>query len=75
MSKLTVQPDPVTAPAAQSAAGTYRRLMMAGLTAREAATLVGRLHGLAQVRSGWSIGEVEHLLFVQELVRTGRLGS
>ena len=54
---------------------TYRRLRFAGLTAREAGTLVGHLHGLSTVQGGWAIEEVEHLLFVRELVRLGRMGS
>jgi len=54
---------------------TYRRLRLAGLTAREAGTLTGHLAGLRIVPSGWSIEEVERLLFVRELVRTDRMGS
>jgi hypothetical protein len=54
---------------------TYRRLRFAGLTAKEAGTLIGRMHGLATVHGGWTIGEVERLLFVRELVRTGRIRS
>ena len=45
---------------------TYRRLRIAGLEAREAASLTAR---------GWQLEEVERLLFVRELVRTGRMGS
>ena len=71
MSTLTTPPDP----ALPAAGDTYRRLRFAGLTAREAGTLVGRIHGLGPVPAGWTIGEVEHLLFVRELVRSGRLGS
>jgi hypothetical protein len=62
-------------PPGSSAASTYRRLRFAGLTARQAGTLVGHLQGLATVPGGWSIEEVEHLLFVRELVRLGRIGS
>ena len=75
MSKLTTDPEPVITAMAHSAAADYRSLLMAGLTAREAGTLVGHLNGLGQVRSGWTIAEVGHLLFVQELVRIGRLRS
>ena len=54
---------------------TYRRLRLAGLTAREAATLTGHLSGLRIVPSGWAIEEVERLLFVRAMVRSGRMGS
>jgi hypothetical protein len=74
MSQLQIQTEPPTT-AAPTAGDTYRRLRFAGLTAREAGTLVGRLNGLAAVHGGWTIGEVEYLLFVRELTRSGRLGS
>lgn len=54
---------------------TYRRLRIAGLDAREAASLTARLSGLPMVPRGWQVEEVERLLFVRELVRTGRMGS
>ena len=54
---------------------TYRRLRIAGLEAREAASLTARLSGLPMVPRGWQVEEVERLLFVRELVRTGRMGS
>jgi hypothetical protein len=54
---------------------TYRRLRMAGLSAREAGSLTAHLTGLPIVPGGWRVEEVEHLLFVRELVRTGRMGS
>jgi hypothetical protein len=54
---------------------TYRRLRIAGLDAREAASLTARLCGLPMIPRGWRVEEVERLLFVRELVRTGRMGS
>ena len=72
----TEPPLPPGGSAVEPSAGTtYRGLLRAGLSAREAGTLVGHLHGLPPVTSGWSIVEVERLLFVGELVRLGRLGS
>ena len=56
-------------------AETYRRLRSAGLTAREAGTLVGRRTGLPMTPGGWAIAEVERLLFVRALVSVGRMGS
>jgi hypothetical protein len=54
---------------------TYRRLRIAGLDASEAASLTARLSGLPMVPRGWQVAEIERLLFVRELVRTGRMGS
>jgi hypothetical protein len=59
----------------EPARATYRRLRIAGLSAREAGSLTAHLTGLPMVANGWSIEEVERLLFVRELVRTGRMGS
>lgn len=44
-----------------------------GWTEREAGNLVALLHGLKPSRSGWSVREIEHLRFLQSLVRTGRI--
>ena len=74
MTELPIQAATTTDPL-PPAGDTYRRLRYAGLSAKEAGTLVGRLHGLGASTGGWSIGEVEYLLFVRDLVRTGRLGS
>ena len=54
---------------------TYQRLRIAGLDAGEAASLTAHLSGLPMVPRGWQVEEVERLLFVCELVRTGRMGS
>ena len=54
---------------------TYGRLRIAGLDPREAASLTARLSGLPMVPRGWRVEEVERLLFVRALVRTGRMGS
>ena len=59
----------------ESARATWRRLRLAGLSPREAASLTAHLAGLAMVPGGWAIEELERLLFVRELVRTGRMGS
>jgi|1185.fasta_scaffold298838_2 hypothetical protein len=76
MSELRIQTEPSAEHTlGPSAAATYRRLRFAGLTERQAGTLVGHLNGLSTVPGGWSIEEVEHLLFVRALVRLGRIGS
>ena len=44
-----------------------------GWTEREAGNLVGLVHGLRPVRAGWSIREIEHLRFLQSMVKSGRI--
>jgi hypothetical protein len=54
---------------------TFRRLRIAGLTATQAGNLTARLSGLAPVRTGWSVNEIERLLFLHTLVDSGRIRS
>jgi hypothetical protein len=54
---------------------TFRRLRIAGLTAAQAGNLTARLSGLAPVRTGWSVNEIERLLFLRSLVDSGRVRS
>jgi hypothetical protein len=44
-----------------------------GWTEREAGNLVALLHGLKPSRSGWTFREIDHLRFLQAMVRTGRI--
>lgn len=46
-----------------------------GWTEREASNLVALAHGLRPVRSGWTVREIEHLRFLQSMVRTGRIAA
>jgi hypothetical protein len=57
-----------------SAAATYRQLVTRGLDPTEAANLTAFLNGLAVGPQPWAISEVSNLLFLRELVRTGRFG-
>jgi len=50
-----------------------RRLQMSGLTLAEASNLTAHLAGLPPARTGWSLRQVEHLLFLRSIVETGRL--
>ena len=68
----------LTAPARRvyrpgSVHATYRELRAIGWSEREAGNLAAYLEGIGPVRSGWSIAEVERLLFVRALVSEGRL--
>ena len=44
-----------------------------GWTEREAGNLVALAHGLKPAPTGWSVREIEHLRFLQALVKTGRI--
>jgi len=51
---------------------TYRFLLMRGLNPTEAANLTAYLCGIDVDGSHWSIGEVNRLLFLRRLARSGR---
>jgi len=55
---------------------TYRALLVRGFTAGEAANLTAYMAGI-EVGSGrpWRLADVDRLLFLRELCRTGRLGA
>jgi hypothetical protein len=53
--------------------GTYQRLRMVGLTASEAGNLTAHLNGLHVSENGWTLQEIERLLFVRALVDLGRI--
>lgn len=67
--------DHETEPQYRPIAETARRLQMCGLTSAEAATLAGRLSGLLVIRSGWTVRQVEHLVFLRAIVESGRLAG
>lgn len=53
---------------------TYRRLTMRGLAPDEAANLTAFLCGIPIAQVHWSLRQVNHLLFLREMARTGRFG-
>ncbi|OGN88205.1 MAG: hypothetical protein A2X23_04785 [Chloroflexi bacterium GWC2_73_18] len=65
------EPDPPRRPART----TYRLLKMRGLSEREAADLTAFLAGIHRVGDGWTLREVERLLFLRSLVGSGHLVS
>jgi hypothetical protein len=54
---------------------TYRALLVRGFTPGEAANLTAYLAGI-EVGAGrpWRLADIDRLLFLRELCRTGRLG-
>jgi hypothetical protein len=53
---------------------TYRLLLLKGLAPDEAASLTAYLCGLPVGEARWTLGEINRLLFLRELSRTGRWG-
>ncbi len=55
---------------------TYRALLVRGFTSGEAANLTAYLSGI-EVGAGrpWRLADIDRLLFLRELCRTGRLGA
>jgi hypothetical protein len=54
---------------------TYRRLILGGLAPAEAANLTAFLCGLPVGASPWRLREVNQLLFLRELHRSGRFAT
>jgi hypothetical protein len=54
---------------------TYRLLQMKGLAPDEAANLMAFLCGIPVGDARWSLRQVNELLFLRELARTGRFGA
>jgi hypothetical protein len=59
-----------------STRATYRALLLRGFTTGEAANLTAYLSGI-EVGPGrpWRLADIDRLLFLRELCRTGRLGA
>jgi hypothetical protein len=54
---------------------TYRDLVIRGLAPDEAATLTAFMCGIPIADARWSIRQVNQLLFLRSLVRSGRFGG
>jgi hypothetical protein len=54
---------------------TYRLLVMRGLAPDEAANLTAFLSGIHVGGQGWKLNQVNQLLFLRELNRSGRFGE
>jgi hypothetical protein len=63
-------PTPTASPGARS---MVWHLEAGGWTQREASNLVALVMGLKPARSGWTAREIEHLRFLQSMVKTGRI--
>jgi hypothetical protein len=70
---LTTATQPSHLAIRRPARATYRQLFMRGLTPAEAGNLTAYLSGIGPVSGGWTIGQIERLLFLRHLARSGRL--
>ncbi len=53
----------------------YRQLTVDGWEARAAGNLIAHLEGLRPARFGWTVREIDHLIFLRRMVEEGRLTS
>jgi hypothetical protein len=54
---------------------TYRMLLMRGLAPDEAANLTAYMSGIPVAEASWTLAQVNRLLFLRELQRSGRFGE
>ncbi len=66
---------PAALPGSERITGTYRALIRRGLGSTEAANLVAYLNGLRVGEASWTLGEINRLLFLRHLYRSGRLAE
>ncbi len=64
---------PTTTTANPGARSMVWHLEAGGWTRREASNLVALVLGLKPARDGWTAREIEHLRFLQSMVKTGRI--
>ncbi|HEU5205556.1 MAG TPA: hypothetical protein VFU17_14790 [Candidatus Limnocylindrales bacterium] len=62
-------------PAPSAPHGTYRHLRMLGLDPSEAGNLAAFVRGIPPVEQGWTVKQIEHLLFLRYLVEQRRVAS
>lgn len=55
--------------------GMYRDLGAIGLAPREAGNLTAYVRGIRPAEGGWTVAEIDRLLFLRYLVDRGRIGS
>jgi len=63
---------PASSPSTVQTRATYRGLLLRGLAPDEAANLTAYLSGLHVGEQHWKLSEVNQLLFLRELNRSGR---
>lgn len=71
---LPVQPNLETHPG-QATRVTYRALLLKGMAPEEAANLTAYLAGIPIGDSTWTLKQINQLLFLRQMQRTGRFGD
>ena len=74
-SSVALPPTIPTPDTSEAPYRTYRALLRKGLTIAEASNLTAYLCGIPLNDVQWSLAQVNKLLFVRELHRTGRIGE
>jgi hypothetical protein len=72
---VALPPTIPTPDASEAPYRTYRALLRKGLTIAEASNLTAYLCGIPLNDVQWSLAQVNKLLFVRELHRSGRIGE
>ncbi len=68
--------QPAAQPTSMPATGTvHRLLLMKGLTTAEAASLTAFICGLPTTGLHWSLKQLNQLLFLREMRKSGRFGD
>ena len=60
---------------ASATLGVYRDLGALALSTSEAGNLTAYVRGIRPVERGWTVAEIDRLLFLRHLVDRGRIGS
>jgi hypothetical protein len=68
-------PKPRRRPSTANVRATFRRLRAMGLDATEAGNLTAYVRGIRPVEGGWTVKEIDQLLFIRYLVERRRLAS
>jgi hypothetical protein len=74
-STIAATPAASPSPGPIATRATYRTLLVRGLTPDEAANLTAYLAGLPIDDTTWTLAQVNRVLFLRELARTGRFGG
>ena len=70
-----ISPAMLETPASLHTRATYRTLLLKGMAPEEAANLTAYMAGIPIGESHWTLRQVNQLLFLRQLQRTGRFGT
>jgi hypothetical protein len=66
---------PISSGSAGTIDGSYRLLVIGGLTSVEAGNVVAYVTGLHPTEGGWTVEEIKRLVAIRSLVATGIIDS